>query len=219
MTSPDRTRRWTRIGLAVSLLALPAIALAFRRWADPTDPAAVLVREAAMFLAGGLLVLILRRGERCGWEAIGLGGAGVGSTVLWGILGALACAAAVAAVLVASQLIGRPFRGVPDAPLLPPWLFSIVTLRAGILEELCYRGYAIGALGRLGAPRWLAVGLPLLCFAGFHYPLGLAGVAIALMLGAILTALYLWRRNLGANMLAHFLVDFVPNVLLPLLAA
>jgi len=35
---------------------------------------------------------------------------------------------------------------------------------------------------------------------------------IALALGAILSGFYLWRRDLVANMIAHFLVDFIANV-------
>jgi len=35
----------------------------------------------------------------------------------------------------------------------------------------------------------------------------------ALALGAILSAFYLWRRDLVANIIGHFLVDFVANVL------
>jgi len=37
------------------------------------------------------------------------------------------------------------------------------------------------------------------------------------VLGSIITGYYLWKRDLLAAMFAHFLVDFVPNVLLPAL--
>ena len=43
------------------------------------------------------------------------------------------------------------------------------------------------------------------------------GVVLALVLGSIITGYYLWKRDLLAAMFAHFLVDFVPNVLLPAL--
>lgn len=35
-----------------------------------------------------------------------------------------------------------------------------------------------------------------------------------LIIATILTAFYLWRRDLIATIFAHFLVDFIPNVLL-----
>ena len=43
----------------------------------------------------------------------------------------------------------------------------------------------------------------------------LAFLVIALALGGILAGFYLWRRDLVANMIGHFLVDFIPNVVLP----
>jgi membrane protease YdiL (CAAX protease family) len=95
---------------------------------------------------------------------------------------------------------------------------TLTVARAGLAEEVFYRGYAIERLEALLPNRWLAALIPLLCFTAFHYRQGLAGVFVALVLGAILTALYLWKRNLIANIIAHFLVDFIPNVLLPLLA-
>jgi len=39
-----------------------------------------------------------------------------------------------------------------------------------------------------------------------------------LVLGAALTAFYLWKRDLLAAIIAHFLVDFIPNVALPALS-
>jgi membrane protease YdiL (CAAX protease family) len=57
----------------------------------------------------------------------------------------------------------------------------------------------------------------LAAFAGFHFRQGLAGIFLALVLGGIITGYYLWKRDLVATIFAHFLVDFVPNVLLPAL--
>jgi hypothetical protein len=41
---------------------------------------------------------------------------------------------------------------------------------------------------------------------------GWANILIALALGAILAGFYLWRRDLVANMIGHFLVDFAANI-------
>ena len=71
----------------------------------------------------------------------------------------------------------------------------------------------------VGASKWIAAGVTLILFAGFHFRQGLTGIFLALILGAVLTGFYLWKRNLVANMVGHFLVDFIPNVLLPLLGA
>jgi uncharacterized protein len=58
--------------------------------------------------------------------------------------------------------------------------------------------------------------IPLAIFALGHYRQGVAGIIIALLTGAVLTYAYVWKRDLVANMIAHFTVDFVPNILLPL---
>ena len=54
---------------------------------------------------------------------------------------------------------------------------------------------------------------PLAIFAAAHWTGGWANTVIALALGAILSASYLWQRDLVANMTGHFLADFVDNVL------
>ena len=54
-------------------------------------------------------------------------------------------------------------------------------------------------------------------FALFHFRQGPAGILIAGVTGTILALIYLKRRSLPAVMFTHFTVDFVPNVLLPLL--
>ena len=96
-------------------------------------------------------------------------------------------------------------------------LWATTPTARAIAEEVLYRGYAIERIEALTGSRWMAALIALGAFAAFHYRQGLAGIVIAFLLGAILTGFYLWKRNLVANIFAHFLVDFVPNVLLPLL--
>lgn len=73
-------------------------------------------------------------------------------------------------------------------------------------------------LEKLTRSKWVAAIVPLRCFAAAHFKGGLPGVPVALVLGATLTFFYMWKRNLAANMVGHFLIDFVPNVLLPVLS-
>jgi membrane protease YdiL (CAAX protease family) len=65
----------------------------------------------------------------------------------------------------------------------------------------------------------LAAIVPLLIFAGMHYPGGLMNVVVAFTLGGVLTLFYLWRRDLVANIIGHFLVDFIANVVPRLVGA
>jgi len=93
------------------------------------------------------------------------------------------------------------------------WLITLIVLRAGVVEELFYRGYAIERLQAVGLKRAWAAGVPLVIFALGHWTGGAANILIALALGAILSGFYLWRRDLVANMIGHGTVDFIANVL------
>ena len=88
-----------------------------------------------------------------------------------------------------------------------------IVFRAGVVEELFYRGYAIERIESLGLNRFLAVVIPLTIFGVAHWTGGWANILIALALGVILSVFYVWRRDLVANMIAHFLVDFTGNIL------
>jgi uncharacterized protein len=95
----------------------------------------------------------------------------------------------------------------------------LTVLRAGISEEVFYRGFAISRLEEMLGSKWIAAAISLILFAGFHYRQGWPGIFLAFTIGAVLTGFFLWKRNLLAAIFAHILVDFVPNVLLPLLGA
>ena len=92
-------------------------------------------------------------------------------------------------------------------------LDTLIVFRAGVVEELFYRGYAIERLQALGLNRYWAAAILLIIFALGHWTGGAANVVIAVALGGILAGFYLWRRDLIANMIGHFAVDFVANVL------
>jgi membrane protease YdiL (CAAX protease family) len=95
---------------------------------------------------------------------------------------------------------------------LPVWLLVFIVFRAGIVEELFYRGYAIERIESLGLNQFWAVVIPLTIFGVAHWTGGWANILIALALGVILSVFYVWRRDLVANMIAHFLVDFIGNI-------
>ncbi len=172
---------------------------------------AVLVREAAMWLVAAAILVIVRLGEGLPFSSVGLTAAHLLKSFLWALLLAVACFV-VAGVFVA---VTR-FNGGKNAEALaklPVWLITAIVIRAGVAEELCYRGYAIERLHALGLPRGLAAAVPLLIVAIGHWTGGWLNILLALLLGAILAAFYLWRRDLAANMIGHTLVDFIPNVL------
>ena len=93
---------------------------------------------------------------------------------------------------------------------LPLWLRLILVLRGVVAEELFYRGYAIERLQELTHSRSIAGVLSCAVFTFAHVGAwGWAQLFFAGFAGIVLTLLYLWRRNLWVNMIAHALVDGV----------
>lgn len=135
---------------------------------------------------------------------------GWGKSMLWGLVISVICFA-VGGLLVHLTGYGHgPAAAAIDK--LPLWMITLVVLRAGVVEELFYRGYAIERLQALGLNRFVAAAIPLVIFAAGHWTGGAANILIALALGAVLAAFYLWHRDLVANMIGHFAVDFIANV-------
>jgi membrane protease YdiL (CAAX protease family) len=210
-SSPQRPGIVTWIGLFIALFGMLIVRQAVNYlWPDPTFASAV-IKEAGMWLVALVLIIIIRVGERLPLSSIGLGTARWGKSILWGLLLGVGCLL-VAGLLVSLTGYTGGETGKAFAKL-PTWLLSLIVLRAGVVEELCYRGYAIERLHALGLPRGLAAGVPLLVFGLGHWTGGWANIVIALILGGILALVFIWRRDLVANMIAHWFVDFVGNVL------
>ena len=151
---------------------------------------------------------------RCAILSVGSTGA-IGRWLLWGAGLAVVCFAVLFACLAAFAQFGIHYgQGQTIARSLPVILLTVV--RAGISEEVFYRGFALERLQAWTGSKWIAAAVTLIIFAGFHYRQGLPGVFLAFTIGAVLTAFYLWKRNLIAAIFGHFLVDFIPNVVLPL---
>jgi membrane protease YdiL (CAAX protease family) len=86
----------------------------------------------------------------------------------------------------------------------------LLALRAGVIEEVLYRGLAIEQLAVLTGRRWLAALVATLAFIAVHAvhfdPRQLIPIATA---SFALAGIYLWRRNLWINIIAHTLIDAV----------
>jgi membrane protease YdiL (CAAX protease family) len=211
------TRAWTILGLAIALCGLPLVVEFFRHVVGPRTPQNTVARELIILALVAVLFWIIRRKEKLGWNSVGLGRAKPGSTALWVLIAILASAVAIAISFGIIHVLGLHF-GSPDPrglDTLPTWVLVLVIVRAGLAEEVFYRGYAIERLQSLTASRWVAIVVPLLIFAIFHYRQGAGGVVIALLTGAVMTGVYLRTRNLWVCIITHFLIDFIPNVVLP----
>jgi membrane protease YdiL (CAAX protease family) len=132
----------------------------------------------------------------------------------------------LAGVFVAFALSGAASRfvimpsslsDVQKLAAVPAGLRIGLVLTAAICEEFIYRGFGIEELVLLARRRWLAGLLSLTLFTVSHA--GLYGMSAALivpgLVGAVLTGLYLWRRNLPSCMLVHAIFDGILLVVIP----
>jgi len=201
----------TWFGVCFSLLSMLVIRQVFRAINPEPGVALALAREACNFASAGALLWLVRRGENSSLRSIGIGTSPVWKSLAWGVVIAIAC---ILPAAVLAQLTGYGHGTASQAfAKLPLWVTSIIVVRAGIVEELFFRGYAIERLRTLGFGKHGSWIIPLIVFAVGHWTGGAANILIALVLGGVLTAFYLWRRDLVSNMFGHFLVDFVANVL------
>src|SRR5882724_10358604 len=206
-----KNTRATWLGLFVSLFAMVVIRQAFVFFVPEITFAAAIVKETLIWASAAALLVILRRGEGLPFRSIGLGTCRWWKSIAWGFVIAVISAAVALGLAHLTSYGNGP--GSAAFEKLPLWLITLIVIRAGVVEELFYRGYAIERLQALGLNPYLAATVPLVIFALGHWTGGWANIVIALALGAILAGFYLWRRDLVANMIAHFTVDFVANVL------
>jgi len=90
----------------------------------------------------------------------------------------------------------------------PLWWRLISVVRAAIGEEVLFRGYAIERGCEVFGSLRIASTLSWLVFTFEHVSTwGWSHVLIAGFGGLLLTLLYVWRRNLWINIIAHFIVD------------
>lgn len=210
-TPQSRIRPITWIGLFIALFGmLIARQAVLFVWPTMTFTAACW-KESLIWLCALVLLLIVRRGEELPLTSVGIGTSTWWKSLLWGLLLAVVCFIVAGVLAVATHYTGGNAGEAFSKLLL--WLITLSVVRAGVVEEMFYRGYAIERLHALGLNRYAAAAGPLIIFSVGHWTGGWANIVIALALGAILAGFYLWRRDLVANMIGHFLVDFIANVL------
>src|SRR3954452_3564751 len=206
-----KVSRATWGGLAISLFAMVAIRQLIAFFVPETTFASVILKESLIWVSALALIVIIRRGEHLPMRSIGLGTARWWKSVLWGLVIAIVSAAAIGALAYLTGYGHGP--GSAAFEKLPLWLITAIVLRAGVVEELFYRGYARERLQMIGLGRFWSVAIPLVIFSLGHWTGGAANILIAFIAGLVLTVFYLWRRDLVANMIGHGLIDFVANVL------
>lgn len=205
-----RISMFTWLGLGVALFGLIIVRQTVLYFSPTLTVSAAVWNESLMWLCIGALCLIIRCGEKLPFSSVGLGtyrwskslGWGVVLTVAMIVVGSIADVVAILSHYQNNQFGQQLTR-------LPVWILTLTCVRAGIGEELFYRGYAIERLQALGLSRFWAAAIPVLIFSIGHWTSGWPNIIAALLVGSVLAIFYQWRRDLLANMIGHFLVDFI----------
>jgi uncharacterized protein len=90
----------------------------------------------------------------------------------------------------------------------PFWYRFLTVTRAAVAEETLFRGYGIERISEWSGSRILAAVITWAAFTYAHLRAwGWAHLLVVGFAGLLLTVLFVWRRSLWANMLAHWLTD------------
>jgi uncharacterized protein len=202
---------FTWVGLFISLFGFIALRLTFRAFGVSNSITADVWREFAVWIMAAVLIVLVRFGERLPLKSIGLGTAPWRQSLRFGCILTGLCGVTAWIVILFTGYGHGP--GSAEFNKIPIWFETLAVIRSGIVEELFFRGYAIERLESIGCGRVLSAAIPLAIFAATHWTGGIPNIIIALVVGAVLTLFYLWRRDLVANMIGHGLSDFVGLVL------
>ncbi|HWD48611.1 MAG TPA: type II CAAX endopeptidase family protein [Rhizomicrobium sp.] len=111
--------------------------------------------------------------------------------------------------------VDRQLQTVVAAPL---WFRILNVTRAAVVEETAFRGYGYERLNEWSGSALLAGFITWVLFTMAHLSSwGWGQVIIAAYGGLVLTLLFMWRRNLWPNIIAHWMADGSAFILLPLL--
>ena len=97
----------------------------------------------------------------------------------------------------------------------PKRAVTITEIRT-VVEEVLYRGYAIGIGQRLVEGVWPAAAISLLAFTLAHYKWQAGHLIGVFAAGAVLTLLFILSQSLLVCIFAHAIVDGVAFLLMPM---
>jgi membrane protease YdiL (CAAX protease family) len=206
------------VALAFLLVGLPLASLVQLRFMDEVE----IPRVPAYVASAGTLVVLgvaawFVGAREQGASALGMGPAHVGPVLTWSVGLVVSGLALVVAFRQAAILLGVGESAVLRA-LMPRTarerrVFAVLSLVAGVCEEMAYRGYALTTLAVVAGAGWAAA-ITSLVFGVLHGYQGWLGVARTASLGGLLAWGYLASGSLWAPMVAHVLLDLVLGIAL-----
>ena len=208
--TPARSTSYAVGGL---LFALVVSLTPFGHWIAPGDSlGAMLTRESLWWVYAVALLVWLLRAERLPLQSIGLR-LPSWKTLGFGLLGFVALLAVFVvhyAVLI-PKLHLDPSGAAAERNLIlatPYWFRVLLVLRAAVVEEILFRGYLISKVRQLTGSTVLSILVSVVAFTLAHLSKwGAVHLIPVSGTGTVLALLYVWRLDLVANMIAHFLTD------------
>lgn len=208
------TRLRTGAALIVALLGPPLFVVVPNRLFGESP--AIGIQLVLQFLYCGLAAFIvgfMLRVERLPRQSIGVRRPSL-PTVAWAVV--VAVVALYVLPIVTSPLANALGdegleAGVRRLVVLPAWFRVVLAVTGAAVEETLYRGYAVERLATITGRPWLGGAVACVAFALAHIPGWGTGFALGadLPFGILMTAFYVWKRNLPANILAHAIVLLV----------
>jgi membrane protease YdiL (CAAX protease family) len=142
---------------------------------------------------------------------------GMGVSFVWGLVVAFVVGSLLQVVVIrfnekAREKVLRAFKRLafilPITPEERAW-FALVSVTAGICEEVLYRGFLIRYLsnGPWHAGLWIALAIASISFGLGHGYQGLSGIIGTALLGAVMAVIFLSTGSLWLPMALHAIID------------
>jgi len=211
----NSTISYTWIGIFISLFSITIINLIFKSlYGDQLVDGQMITREVLIFGMVGLLLFYIIPKEKLTLDSIGLHNRDWKKSLMLAAVVFVVCIAAMLVCVEFSKLVGWKFGESKSFDLLSKPVIAFITIRAGVAEEIFMRGFLLERFTAITGKKWMAFLLSTIPFGLLHYPQGYAGILISTVAGGLFALFYFWKKDLKSNIIAHFLIDFIPNVLL-----
>lgn len=215
---------WTPLGfwgsayLVLILELLPILGLAQLVVADEEHPLPkipIYLTSCSFILILGWLGLLVGRREM-GLQLLGLGPTGWGQAAIWTLLSTLVLHLLLWFFFLARRALGvresRVLEHLLPTTLSEKLLFVLLSISAGVGEEVAFRGFAVPALSLVIGSDWGGALLSSVAFGLLHGYQGWIGVFRTGMMGFLLAATLLLSGSLWPAILAHALLDLISGM-------
>ncbi|WP_068071879.1 CPBP family intramembrane glutamic endopeptidase [Novosphingobium lentum] len=195
---------------AVAFLGLEAIVKLMPHLDTASLPLALLREAVVVAFAIGLAFVVVRihtfSARELGFVAPNW------STFAWGFVAAVAMVVVSIAMIAAMHVFGVRQSAAMLSALSsrPVWMILLIGMVAAVSEEILFRSILITHLGALTGKLWVGAVLSLALFGLAHLSgWGVSQVFFAGVAGIIPTVMFVWKRDIGICMIAHFMTDSI----------